>query len=97
MQTKTAPEVDNPAPTEPISVQFGINHATLDSVGFVYKNAPSGQYISTNIGLADITAKNIDLQKELVALDKLTLKNTTFAYAQNKDIAVEERVINPAM
>ncbi|GAA3975579.1 translocation/assembly module TamB domain-containing protein [Hymenobacter antarcticus] len=96
VQTKTAPEVDNPAPTEPISVQFGINHATLDSVGFVYKNAPSGQYISTNIGLADITAKNIDLQKELVALDKLTLKNTTFAYAQNKDIAVEERVINPA-
>ncbi|MGY3090753.1 translocation and assembly module TamB [Hymenobacter sp. UYAg731] len=95
-QTKTAPQVDNAAPTTPISVQFGINQATLDSVGFVYKNAPSGQYISTNIGLADITAKNIDLQKELVALDKLTLKNTTFAYAQNKDIAVEERVVNPA-
>ena len=95
-QTKTAPEVDNAAPITPISVQFGINQATLDSVGFVYKNAPSGQYISTTIGLADITAKNIDLQKELVALDKLTLKNTTFAYAQNKDIAVEERVINPA-
>ncbi|OGX88005.1 translocation/assembly module TamB domain-containing protein [Hymenobacter glacialis] len=96
VQSKTAPEVDNPAPTEPISVQFGINQATLDSVRFEYKNAPSGQYISTSIGLADITAKNIDLQKELVALDKLTLKNTTFAYAQNKDIAVEERVINPA-
>ena len=96
VQTKTAPQVDNPAPAGPISVQFGLNHALLDSVGFVYKNAPSGQYISTNIGLADITAKNIDLQKELVALDKLTLKNTTFAYAQNKDIAVEERVVNPA-
>ncbi|WP_216679766.1 translocation/assembly module TamB domain-containing protein [Hymenobacter siberiensis] len=96
VQTKTAPQVDNPAPSTPIEVQFGINQATLDSVGFVYKNAPSGQYISTTIGLADITAKNIDLQKELVALDKLTLKNTTFAYAQNKDIAVEERVVNPA-
>lgn len=96
VQTKTAPEVDDPAPTEPISVQFGLNRATLDSVGFVYKNAPSGQYISTNIGLADITADNIDLQKEVVALNKLTLKNTTFAYAQNQDVPVEERVVNPA-
>ena len=96
VQTKTAPQVDNPAPPTPISVQFDLSHATLDSVGFVYKNAPSGQYISTTIGLADITAKNIDLQKELVALNKLTLKNTTFAYAQNKNIAVEERVVNPA-
>ena len=95
-QTKTAPEVANPKPSKPLTLQFGINHATLDSVGFVYKNAPSGQYISTNIGLADITAKNVDLQKELVALDKLTLKNTTFAYAQNRDIAVEQRVVNPA-
>ena len=31
-----------------------------------------------------------------MALNKLTLKNTTFAYAQNKNIAVEERVVNPA-
>ncbi|MDQ2772823.1 MAG: hypothetical protein M3Y54_20255, partial [Bacteroidota bacterium] len=96
VQTKTAPQVDNPAPSGPISVQFGISHAALDSVQFVYKNAPSGQYISTNIGLADITAKNIDLQKELVALDKLTLKNTTFAYAQNEAVPVAERVVNPA-
>ncbi|MET4075155.1 translocation/assembly module TamB domain-containing protein [Hymenobacter sp. UYCo722] len=96
VQTKTAPQVDNPGPTTPISVQFGINRALLDSVAFTYKNQPAGQYISTSIGRADITAKNIDLQKELVALDKLTLKNTTFAYAQNKDIPVEERVVNPA-
>ncbi|WP_210513969.1 translocation/assembly module TamB domain-containing protein [Hymenobacter terricola] len=96
VQTKTAPEVDNPAPTAPLTVQFGLNHATLDSVRFVYKNNPSAQFISTNIGLADITAKNIDLQKELVALTKLTLKNTTFAYAQNQAVPVAERVVNPA-
>ena len=96
VQTKTAPQVDNPGPTTPISVQFGINRALLDSVAFTYKNQPAGQYISTNIGLADITAKNIDLQKELVALDKLTLKNTTFAYAQNEAVPVAERVVNPA-
>ena len=96
VQTKTAPEVENPGPPTPITVQFGIGHATLDSVGFSYKNSPAGQFISTNIGLADITAKNIDLQKELVALDKLTLKNTTFAYAQNAAVPVAERVVNPA-
>ena len=96
VQTKTAPEVENPGPPTPIAVQFGIGHATLDSVGFVYKNQPAGQFISTRVGLADVTAKNIDLQKELVALDKLTLKNTTFAYAQNAAVPVAERVVNPA-
>ena len=96
VQTKTAPQVDNPAPTKPLTVQFGLNHATLDSVAFTYKNSPAAQFISTTIGLADITAKNIDLQKEIVALDKLTLKNTTFAYAQNEAVPVSQRVVNPA-
>lgn len=95
-QTKTAPEVDNPAPTEPLTLQFGLNRATLDSVSFTYKNNPSAQFISTTIGLADITAKDIDLQKQRVSLGKLTLKNTTFAYAQNEAVPVSERVVNPA-
>ncbi|MBH8560507.1 translocation/assembly module TamB domain-containing protein [Hymenobacter negativus] len=96
VQTKTAPEVENPGPTEPLTLQFGLNHAALDSVQFTYKNAPAAQFISTNIGLADITAKNIDLQKQRVSLGKLTLKNTTFAYAQNEAVPVAERVVNPA-
>jgi hypothetical protein len=96
VQTKTAPEVDDPAPTEPLTLQFGLNQATLDSVRFVYKNDPAAQFISTNIGLADITAKDIDLQKQRVSLGKLTLKNTTFAYAQNEQVPVEQRVVNPA-
>ena len=96
VQTKTAPQVDNPAPTAPLTLQFGLNHAALDSVQFVYKNAPAAQFISTTIGLADITAKDIDLQKQRVSLSKLTLKNTTFAYAQNEAVPVAERVVNPA-
>ncbi|MBD2767128.1 translocation/assembly module TamB domain-containing protein [Hymenobacter sp. BT664] len=95
-QTKTAPEVDNPAPTEPLTLQFGLNRATLDSVSFTYKNAPAAQFISTTIGLADITARNIDLRNERVDLTKLTLKNTRFAYAQNEAVPVEQRVVNPA-
>ncbi len=95
-QTKTAPEVDNPAPTAPLTLQFGLNHAVLDSVAFVYKNGPSAQFIDTRIGLADVTAKNIDLQKERIDLTKLTLKNTHFAYAQNAQVPVEQRVVNPA-
>jgi translocation and assembly module TamB len=96
VQTKTAPEVTNPSPTKPLKLQFGLNHATLDSVAFVYKNDPAAQFISTRIGLADVTAKNIDLQKQRVTLGKLTLKNTTFAYAQNEAVPVEQRVVNPA-
>ncbi|MEL5996253.1 translocation/assembly module TamB domain-containing protein [Hymenobacter segetis] len=96
VQTKTAPEVENPGPTEPLTLQFGLNHAALDSVQFVYKNAPAAQFISTNIGLADITAKDINLQKQRVNLSKLTLKNTSFAYAQNEAVPVAERVVNPA-
>ncbi len=96
VQTKTAPEVDNPAPTAPLTVQFGLNQATLDQVSFAYKNDPAAQFISTNIGLADITAKNIDLRKERVDLTRLTLKNTTFAYAQNQAVPVAQRVVNPA-
>ncbi|MBD2723154.1 translocation/assembly module TamB domain-containing protein [Hymenobacter sp. BT189] len=96
VQTKTAPEVENPGPTEPLTLQLGLNRATLDSVQFTYKNDPAAQYINTNIGLADITAKDIDLQRQRVSLGKLTLKNTTFAYAQNEQVPVEERVVNPA-
>lgn len=96
VQTKTAPELKSPGPTAPLTLQFGLNHATLDRVAFTYKNSPAAQFISTNIGLADITAKNIDLQKQRVTLGKLTLKNTTFAYAQNEAVPVAQRVVNPA-
>ncbi|TDN35976.1 hypothetical protein A8B98_11225 [Hymenobacter sp. UV11] len=95
-QTKTAPELASPEPTKPLDLTFGLNKATLEDVGFVYKNGPSAQFIDAKIGLADVTAKNIDLAKERIDLDKLTLKNTSFAYAQNKDVPVEQRAINPA-
>jgi translocation and assembly module TamB len=96
VQTKTAPELDDKKPEEPLSLTFGLNKATLEDVGFVYKNDPSAQYINTQIGLADVTAKNIDLAKERIDLDKLTLKNTTFAYAQNENVPTEQRAVNPA-
>nr|GFD20973.1 hypothetical protein [Tanacetum cinerariifolium] len=93
VQTKTAPELDDKKPEEPLSLTFGLNKATLEDVGFVYKNDPSAQYINTQIGLANVTAKNIDLVKERIDLDKLTLKNTTFAYSQNKNVPVEQRAV----
>jgi translocation and assembly module TamB len=96
VQTKTAPELEDDKPTEPLTVQFGLNHATLDDVAFSYKNNPAAQFINTRIGQADVTAKNIDLQKARVDLQKLTLKNTTFAYAQNEQVPVDQRVVNPA-
>jgi translocation and assembly module TamB len=95
-QTKTAPELDDNKPEEPLSLTFGLNKATLEDVGFVYKNDPSAQYINTQIGLADVTTKNIDLVKERIDLDKLTLKNTTFAYSQNENVPVAQRAVNPA-
>lgn len=95
-QTKTAPEVENPGPTEPLTVQLGLNRATLDNVAFTYKNDPAAQYIATTIGQAEVTAKDIDLQRQRVDLGKLTLKNTTFAYAQNEEVPVAQRVVNPA-
>lgn len=95
-QTKTAPELDDKKPEEPLSLTFGLNKATLEDVGLVYKNDPSAQYINAQVGLADVTAKNIDLAKERIDLDKLTLKNTTFAYSQNENVPVAQRAINPA-
>jgi len=95
-QSKTAPELASPKPTKPLDLTFGLNKATLEDVGFVYQNDPSAQFINTHIGLADITARNIDLAKERIDLDKLTLKNTTFAYAQNKNVPVAQRAVNPA-
>ncbi len=95
-QTKTAPEVDNPAPTAPLTVQFGLKELTLDSVSFTYRNDPAAQYIGTTIGQAALTAKNIDLQRQRIDLQKLTLTKTTFAYAQNEAVPVAQRVVNPA-
>jgi translocation and assembly module TamB len=96
VQTKTAPEVEAAGPTAPLTVQFGLNKATLENVAFTYRNSPAAQFISTKIGLADVTARNIDLQKARVDLEKLTLKNTSVAYAQNENVPVEQRVVNPA-
>jgi translocation and assembly module TamB len=96
VQTKTAPELDDKKPEEPLKLTFGLNKATLEEVGFVYKNDPSAQYINAQIGLADMTAKNIDLVKERIDLGKLTLKNTTFAYSQNENVPVAQRALNPA-
>jgi len=95
-QTKTAPELDDKKPEKPLTLTFGLNQATLEDVGLVYKNGPSAQFINAKVGLADLTAKNIDLVKEHIDLGKLTLKNTTFAYAQNENVPVEQRAINPA-
>ena len=95
-QTKTAPELDDKKPEEPLALTFGLNKATLEDVAFTYKNDPAAQYIDSKIGLADVTTKNIDLKNERIDLGKLTLKNTTFAYAQNKNVPVDQRVINPA-
>ncbi len=95
-QTKTAPEVDNPAPTEPLTVQLGLDRLALDSVSFSYRNQPAAQFISTTIGEGELTARNINLARERIDLTKLTLKNTRIAYAQNENVPVEQRVINPA-
>ncbi len=96
VQTKTAPELDDQKPTEPLTVQFGLNRAQLEAVQFSYKNQPAAQFINTRIGQAEVTARNIDLARARVDLDKLTVKNTSFAYAQNENVPVAQRVVNPA-
>ncbi|WP_375417270.1 translocation/assembly module TamB domain-containing protein [uncultured Hymenobacter sp.] len=96
VQTKTAPELDDNKPTEPLTLQFGLNRATLETVAFTYKNTPAAQFINTRIGQAEVTARNIDLPNARVDLTKLTLKNTSFAYSQNENVPVAQRVVNPA-
>ncbi|SET90165.1 translocation/assembly module TamB domain-containing protein [Hymenobacter actinosclerus] len=94
VQTKVPP--DSPADTAALTLKFGLNKARLDNVALTYRNRPSAQYITTRIGEAEVTADNIDLINSRVALNKLTLRNTTFAYAQNEEVPTEQRVINPA-
>ena len=96
VQTKTAPEVANPAPPEPLTLVFGLNQLTLDSVAFSYRNAPAAQFLDTHIGHATLTARAIDLQHERIDLEKLTLTDTRLTYAQNEQVPVAQRVINPA-
>ncbi len=96
VQTKTAPQVEAPGPTAPLTVQLGLNRLTLDSVAFNYRNEPAAQFIDTRIGEAEITARRIDLQRERIDLNKLTLHDTYFAYAQNAAVPVAQRVVNPA-
>ncbi|MBW3129145.1 translocation/assembly module TamB domain-containing protein [Hymenobacter profundi] len=91
-QTKITPDT----PSEPLTLTFDLNKVNLDTVSLVYQDDPSGQYINTKIGQAEVTADNIDLINSKVALNSLVLKNSTFAYAQNKDIPTEQRTINPA-
>jgi translocation and assembly module TamB len=92
-QTKTAPP-DTAA--EPLDLTLGLNRALLNNVSLTYKNDPSAQFISTRVGEADITADDIDLINSRVALNTLKLRNASFAYAQNENVPVEKRLVNPA-
>ncbi|WP_460622658.1 translocation/assembly module TamB domain-containing protein [Hymenobacter tenuis] len=94
VQTKVPP--DTPADTAALQLEFGLNRALLNNVSLTYKNNPSSQFISTRVGEAEITADNIDLINSRVALNTLKLRNTSFAYAQNEEVPVEQRVVNPA-
>ncbi|AHJ99661.1 translocation/assembly module TamB domain-containing protein [Hymenobacter swuensis] len=94
VQTKVPP--DTPQDTAALELEFGLNRALLENVSLSYKNDPSAQFISTRIGEAEVTADNIDLVNSRVALNTLKLRNTSFAYAQNENVPVEQRVVNPA-
>ncbi|WP_188812322.1 translocation/assembly module TamB domain-containing protein [Hymenobacter cavernae] len=93
-QSKTAPP--DTAASEPLTLTFGLNKANLDTVSLTYRNSPSAQYINTQIGAAEITADNIDLINSRVDLNTLTLRNSSFAYAQNENVPTEKRLVNPA-
>ncbi|QNH62469.1 translocation/assembly module TamB domain-containing protein [Hymenobacter sediminicola] len=93
-QTKTAPP--DTAVAEPLALTFGLNRANLSNVSLTYKNDPSAQFISTRVGEAEITADNIDLINSRVALNTVKLRNTSIAYAQNENVPVEKRLVNPA-
>ncbi|GAA4016655.1 hypothetical protein GCM10022408_32690 [Hymenobacter fastidiosus] len=92
VQTKVPPET----PAEPLTLTLGLNTAALTNVSLTYRNSVAGQFISTRIGEAEATADNIDLINSRVALNQLRLRNTSFAYAQNENVPVARRVINPA-
>lgn len=94
VQTKVPP--DAPQDTAALELEFGLNRALLENVSLRYQNDPSAQFISTRIGEAEVTADNIDLVNSRVALNTLKLRNTSFAYAQNENVPVEQRVVNPA-
>ncbi|MBC8083698.1 MAG: hypothetical protein H7Z21_10845, partial [Hymenobacter sp.] len=94
VQRKAAPP--DTAVAEPLDLTFGLNKATLNNVSLTYKNSPSAQFISTRVGEADITADDIDLINSRVNLNTLKLRNTSFAYAQNENVPVAQRVVNPA-
>ncbi|UPL48910.1 translocation/assembly module TamB domain-containing protein [Hymenobacter sublimis] len=93
-QTKVPP--DTPQDTAALKLEFGLNRAQLQNVSLTYRNDPSAQFINTRIGEADVTADNIDLVNSQVTLNTLKLRNTSFAYAQNENVPVEQRVVNPA-
>jgi hypothetical protein len=90
-QTKVPPDT----PSEPLTLTFGLDKATLENVALNYRNTPSGQYIKTRIGQGEVTADNIDLLRQRLELNTLTLRNSEVAYAQNENVPVAQRVINP--
>ncbi|OON68173.1 hypothetical protein B0919_13490 [Hymenobacter sp. CRA2] len=91
-QTKVPPDT----PAEPMTLTLGLERATLDNVALNYANDPSKQYIKTRIGQAQVTADNIDLIRQRIGLNTLVLRNSEISYAQNSNVPVEQRVVNPA-
>jgi hypothetical protein len=88
---KTAPEWIT-LPPRPISVAVRLSRATLDSVGFVPAERAIGRYISTTIGLADITVKN-RLQKGWWR--SMKPQSTCPTILGTRDVAVGGRMSEP--
>ncbi|KAA9333035.1 hypothetical protein F0P96_08605 [Hymenobacter busanensis] len=92
VQTKVPPDT----PAEPLTLTFGLDKATLDNVALSYRNEVAKQYIGTRIGQAAVTADNIDLIRQRIGLNTLVLRDAEVTYAQNSQVPVTERVVNPA-
>lgn len=91
VQTKLPPETES----EPIEFEFGLNRLQLQNIKVNYASHIADQHIKLALGESDLQVNNIDLPNARIELDKFTLHNTDFVYAQEKYKPSDSLSINP--
>ncbi len=83
------PLKNDTSPSEPFAFDIGVKKINLSSVKATYTNAESLQDLRAVIGELAVEADKIDIGKEIIQLNKISLQESAIVYTLNKTITAD--------
>lgn len=75
--------------SKPVEYALGLNKLDLNNTKIIYHNTPNYQDIRTDIGKLHVLVDHIDIAKQNIRLNKISLEQSAIAYTLNKNITID--------